>query len=480
MLCRTSSGLTRVTDSTLAHQPPRREEVHEPDPRRPRRAPPGVAGPPRPVQWHRSAALGWGHAPVRPDRPVRDRAARHLRRPRDRQAGAAGALRRRLRVALADPGRDHPAAAGGPRRGRPGADRHRQDRRVRAADPVPDRPEAEDAAGAGAGARPASWRSRSPRRSSGTPRTCPASTCCRSTAARATASQLSALRRGVHVVVGTPGRVIDHLEKGTLDLSQLKLPGARRGRRDAPDGLRRGRRDDPRRHPGRQAGRAVLGDHAAADPADREEVPAPTPSRSPSRPRPRPSANIRQRYLVGQRPAEARRAHPHPRGRELRGDDRVRAHQAGHRASSPRSCGPAASRPPRSTATSCRRSASARSTSSSDGKLDILVATDVAARGLDVERISHVVNYDIPTDTESYVHRIGRTGRAGRSGEAILFVTPRERHLLQAIERATRQPMTADAAAHASRTSTRPGSPGSATRSPRRSSSGPGRRSSAT
>ncbi len=76
------------------------------------------------------------------------------------------------------------------------------------------------------------------------------------------------------------------------------------------------------------------------------------------------------------------------------------------------------------------------------GKLDILVATDVAARGLDVERISHVVNYDIPTDTESYVHRIGRTGRAGRSGDAISFVTPRERHLLRAIEKATRQSLT--------------------------------------
>jgi ATP-dependent RNA helicase DeaD len=72
------------------------------------------------------------------------------------------------------------------------------------------------------------------------------------------------------------------------------------------------------------------------------------------------------------------------------------------------------------------------------GKLDILVATDVAARGLDVERISHVVNYDLPTDTEPYVHRIGRTGRAGRSGDAISFVTPRENHLLRAIERATR------------------------------------------
>lgn len=73
------------------------------------------------------------------------------------------------------------------------------------------------------------------------------------------------------------------------------------------------------------------------------------------------------------------------------------------------------------------------------GKIDILIATDVVARGLDVERISHVVNYDIPYDTESYIHRIGRTGRAGREGEAILFVSPREQRMLKAIERATRQ-----------------------------------------
>jgi ATP-dependent RNA helicase DeaD len=71
------------------------------------------------------------------------------------------------------------------------------------------------------------------------------------------------------------------------------------------------------------------------------------------------------------------------------------------------------------------------------GKLDILVATDVAARGLDVDRISHVINYDIPHDTEAYIHRIGRTGRAGRKGDAILFVAPRERRMLAAIERAT-------------------------------------------
>ncbi|AKE52890.1 DEAD/DEAH box helicase [Kangiella geojedonensis] len=75
------------------------------------------------------------------------------------------------------------------------------------------------------------------------------------------------------------------------------------------------------------------------------------------------------------------------------------------------------------------------------GKIDVLLATDVAARGLDVERISHVINYDIPYDTESYVHRIGRTGRAGREGHAILFVSHREKRMLKAIERATNQPI---------------------------------------
>lgn len=75
------------------------------------------------------------------------------------------------------------------------------------------------------------------------------------------------------------------------------------------------------------------------------------------------------------------------------------------------------------------------------GKIDVLLATDVAARGLDVERISHVINYDIPYDTESYIHRIGRTGRAGREGNAILFVAHREKRMLKAIERATNQPI---------------------------------------
>src|SRR5690606_5062121 len=75
------------------------------------------------------------------------------------------------------------------------------------------------------------------------------------------------------------------------------------------------------------------------------------------------------------------------------------------------------------------------------GAIDVLIGTDVVARGLDVERISHVINYDIPHDIESYVHRIGRTGRAGRSGEAILFITKREQRMLRMIEKATNQPI---------------------------------------
>ena len=77
------------------------------------------------------------------------------------------------------------------------------------------------------------------------------------------------------------------------------------------------------------------------------------------------------------------------------------------------------------------------------GQLDIVVATDVAARGLDVERISHVINYDVPHDNESYVHRIGRTGRAGREGKAIMLVTQKETRLLRSIEKSTRQPISA-------------------------------------
>jgi ATP-dependent RNA helicase DeaD len=74
-----------------------------------------------------------------------------------------------------------------------------------------------------------------------------------------------------------------------------------------------------------------------------------------------------------------------------------------------------------------------------DGSVDLLVATDVAARGLDIERLSHVINYDVPASPDTYVHRIGRTGRAGRAGTAITLVEPREHRLLRAMESATKQ-----------------------------------------
>ena len=82
------------------------------------------------------------------------------------------------------------------------------------------------------------------------------------------------------------------------------------------------------------------------------------------------------------------------------------------------------------------------------GKLDVLVATDVAARGLDVSRISHVINFDVPHDTESYIHRVGRTGRAGRKGEAIIFLTNNQRGKLRQIERATKQSIEAVSYTH--------------------------------
>ena len=104
------------------------------------------------------------------------------------------------------------------------------------------------------------------------------------------------------------------------------------------------------------------------------------------------------------------------------------------------------------------------------GKLDILVATDVAARGLDVERISHVVNYDIPTDTESYVHRIGRTGRAGRSGDAISLRDAARALPAQARSRRPPASRSPRCSCRPPTTSTRPGCPASTTRSPRRSS----------
>ncbi|BFI96548.1 MAG: DEAD/DEAH box helicase [Rhodanobacter sp.] len=249
--------------------------------------------------------------------------------------------------------------------------------------------------------------------------------------------QLHALRRGVQIVVGTPGRVIDHLDKGTLDLSELKYLVLD----EADEMLRMGFIDDVEKvleatPPTRQVAlfsatmpapiRKIAQKHLK-EPVEVTIKAATTTA-----------ANIRQRYwfVSGLHKLDAMtrilEAEPFDAmivfARTKQATEEL-AEKLQARGLAAAAINGDIAQPQRERVIQQLK----------DGKLDILVATDVAARGLDVERISHVLNYDIPYDTESYVHRIGRTGRAGRSGEAILFVTPREKGMLRAIERATRQ-----------------------------------------
>jgi ATP-dependent RNA helicase DeaD len=252
--------------------------------------------------------------------------------------------------------------------------------------------------------------------------------------------QLSALRRGVHVIVGTPGRIIDHLDKGTLDLSELRFLVLD----EADEMLKMGFAEDVERILSDTPDDKHVALFSATMPSairriakkyltDAAEITVKNKTTT--------SALTAQRYLMV--------AHPQKldaltRILEVENFEGmivfVRTKQVTEQLAErlrARGFSAAAINGDIVQAQRERTIGQLR-----DGKLDILVATDVAARGLDVERISHVVNYDIPTDTESYVHRVGRTGRAGRAGDAISFVTPRERHLLKAIERATRQPLT--------------------------------------
>jgi ATP-dependent RNA helicase DeaD len=249
--------------------------------------------------------------------------------------------------------------------------------------------------------------------------------------------QLSALRRGVQVVVGTPGRVMDHLAKGTLDLSELRYLVLD----EADEMLKMGFAEDVE---------TIL-----AETPDTKQVALFSATMPPQIRRmsqkylhePREitiagktttNTNITQRYLIT---SWQRKVDALTRILEVENFDamiifvRTKSETEGL-AEKLRARGYSAAAIS-GDVTQIQREKTVNQLKS--GKLDILVATDVAARGLDVERISHVVNYDIPTDTESYVHRIGRTGRAGRTGDAISFVTPRERYLLAHIERATRQ-----------------------------------------
>jgi ATP-dependent RNA helicase DeaD len=249
--------------------------------------------------------------------------------------------------------------------------------------------------------------------------------------------QLSGLKRGAQIVVGTPGRVIDHLEKGSLDVSHLDYMVLD----EADEMLQMGFAEDVER---------ILADtpeykqvalfSATMPPAIRkitkkylhDPVEVTVKSKTAT------AENITQRYIqvAGPRKMDAltRLLEVEPfeamivfvRTKQATEEVAEKLRARGFSAAAINGDIPQAVR---------ERTIAALK----DGSIDILVATDVAARGLDVERISHVLNYDIPHDPESYVHRIGRTGRAGRSGAALLFVSPRERHLLSSIERVSRQ-----------------------------------------
>ena len=252
--------------------------------------------------------------------------------------------------------------------------------------------------------------------------------------------QLSALRRGVHIVVGTPGRIMDHLDKGTLDLSQLKYLVLD----EADEMLKMGFAEDVETILADTPSDKQVALFSATMPAairriskqylnDPEEITVKTKTQT--------SANISQRYLVV---SFQQKVDALTRILEVENFEGmivfVRTKNVTEElAEKLRARGYSAAAINGDIAQAQRERTVNQLKS---GKLDILVATDVAARGLDVERISHVVNFDIPTDSEPYVHRIGRTGRAGRTGDAISFVTPRERGLLARIEKATKQPMT--------------------------------------
>jgi ATP-dependent RNA helicase DeaD len=236
--------------------------------------------------------------------------------------------------------------------------------------------------------------------------------------------QLAGLRRGAQIVVGTPGRVIDHLDKGSLDLSHLDYLVLD----EADEMLQMGFAEDATMPP---AIKKITSKYLH-DPVE-VTVKAKTQT----------AENITQRYI---QVAGPRKMDALTRLLEVEQGEAmivfVRTKQATEEvAEKLRARGFSAAAINGDIPQAVReRTINALK----DGSIDILVATDVAARGLDVERISHVLNYDIPHDPESYVHRIGRTGRAGRSGTALLFVTPRERHLLNSIERVTRQKLVED------------------------------------
>ncbi|MCL4141544.1 UNVERIFIED_CONTAM: hypothetical protein GTU68_027777 [Idotea baltica] len=252
--------------------------------------------------------------------------------------------------------------------------------------------------------------------------------------------QLKQLKRGLHVVVGTPGRVMDHMRRGSLDLSNLKCLVLD----EADEMLKMGFVEDvewvlEQSPEGRQ-----IALFSATMPREIRRISKKylnDPEEVIIKQRASTAETIKQRYwsvrgihkldaltrILEVEPFDAILCFVRTKTATVELAEKLNAR------------GLAATALNGDIAQNQREQTIERLKS---GKLDIVVATDVAARGLDVDRISHVINYDIPYDTEAYVHRIGRTGRAGRSGEAILFVAPRETRMLRAIERATNQKIT--------------------------------------
>ena len=249
--------------------------------------------------------------------------------------------------------------------------------------------------------------------------------------------QIRQLKRGVHVVVGTPGRVMDHMRKGTLKLSGLKALVLD----EADEMLRMGFIEEVEWILEQTPKKRQMALFSATMPAQVERIARRhlnNPQEISIKARTATAETIRQRYwqvsglhkldaltrILEVEPFEAILMFVRTKTATSELAEKLEAR--GYAAAAMN--GDMAQNHREQTVERLKK-----------GSLDILVATDVAARGLDVDRISHVVNYDIPYDTEAYIHRIGRTGRAGRRGEAILFVAPREKRMLYAIEKATRQ-----------------------------------------
>jgi len=250
-------------------------------------------------------------------------------------------------------------------------------------------------------------------------------------------TQIRALKRGVHVVVGTPGRVMDHIRKGTLNLSSLKLMVLD----EADEMLRMGFIDDVEWILEQTPKTRQIALFSATMPKEVHRIATRylnNPTEVIIKTKTATAITIEQKYLMvsGGHKLDALT-------RILEAEEKIDASIIFVRTKTA-TVDLAERLEARGYASAALNGDIAQNQRErivdqlKKGKIDILVATDVVARGLDVPRISHVFNYDIPQDNESYVHRIGRTGRAGRSGTAVLFVTPRERRLLSSIERTTK------------------------------------------